>query len=60
MNDKDVLIVSHLRKDARMELTEMSRLTRLPVSTLYDRTKMHKDEGLVRKYASLLRFEKLG
>jgi len=43
-----------------MKLTQMSRLTRLPVSTLYDRIKMYKDEAVVRKYASLLRFDRLG
>ena len=57
---KDLLILSELRKNARMKLTAMSRETRIPVSTIFDRTISFKEKGLVRKYTSLVRFEKLG
>jgi DNA-binding Lrp family transcriptional regulator len=59
INEKDLLIVSCLRQNSRMKLTDMSRTTRIPVSTLFDKTKVY-DNGLIRKYTSLIRFESLG
>jgi len=58
--ERDLLILSCLRQDARMKLTDMSRVTRIPVSTLFDKVRDYKDRGLVEKYTSLVRFEKLG
>ena len=55
--EKDKLILSYLRKDARASLTSMSRQTRIPVSTLYERIK--KSE-IIKKHTSLLDFDKLG
>ncbi len=57
---RDMSILSALRQDARTNLTSMSRATRIPVSTLFDKIKGLKKTGLVRKYTALLRFEKLG
>ena len=56
---KDMMILSHLRKDARETLTKMSRMTGIPVSTIYDRLKMHEKE-LIKGYTCLLDFSKLG
>ncbi|MBU4209210.1 MAG: winged helix-turn-helix transcriptional regulator [Proteobacteria bacterium] len=33
----DLIIISSLRQNAREKLTEMSRKTRIPVSTIFDR-----------------------
>ena len=60
LKEKDLHILSVLRRDARMKLTDMSKKTKIPVSTLFDKIMIFKDNGLVRKYASLVRFEKLG
>lgn len=59
-NEKDLLILSHLRRDARMKLTDMSKQTKIAVSTLFDRITMFIDKGLVRKYTSTVDFKKLG
>ncbi|MBD3249080.1 winged helix-turn-helix transcriptional regulator [Candidatus Woesearchaeota archaeon] len=59
MNQKDLRIIANLRKDARMPLTKMSRLTHIPVSTIFDRLKMNED-SLIIKHTSLLDFNKLG
>jgi DNA-binding Lrp family transcriptional regulator len=59
-NEKDLLILSHLRLDARMKLTDMSRATRIPVSTLFDKIKTYEGHGLIRKNTSLVRFERFG
>jgi len=59
MNKKDLKIISFLRNNARMPLTKMSRETHIPVSTIFDRMKLH-EEGLILKHTCLLDFSKLG
>ena len=59
LNKKDMQIIAHLRQDARMSLTTMSRKTTIPVSTIFDRLKVC-EEGLIQKHTSLLNFAKLG
>lgn len=59
MNRKDLLIMAHLRKDARISLTNMSKATNIPVSTIYDRIKMH-EKSVIRKHTTLLDFSRLG
>ena len=60
VNQKDLLILSHLRQDARMKLTKMSRATRIPVSTLFDKIRGYQVNSIVSKNASLVDFSKLG
>jgi len=59
MNKKDVKIITHLRQNARMPLTTMSRKTQIPVSTIFDRLKINED-NLIVKHTCLLDFAKLG
>ena len=59
LNKKDLIVMAYLRQDARMKLTKMSRLTRMPVSTIFDRMKHH-EGGLIRKHICLLDFDKMG
>jgi len=59
MNKKDLKIIAHLRQNARMPLTKMSRKTHIPVSTIFDRLKLN-ESGLITKHTSLLDFSKLG
>ena len=58
--DKDLLILAYLRSNARMKLTDMSRKSRIPVSTLFDRIISFNGSGLVRKNSALLDFDKMG
>lgn len=59
MNSRDIVILSYLRKDARMNLTTMSKQTGIPVSTIFDRIRSH-ETGLIRKHTALVDFSKLG
>ena len=59
MNKKDMYILSQLRTDSRMRLTKMSRITRIPVSTLYDRIRLQQGK-LIQKHTSIIDFNKLG
>lgn len=59
MKINDLVIVSNLRQNSRVTLTKMSRKTRIPVSTLYDKLRSY-EGNLVRKFTSIVNFSKLG
>lgn len=59
MSAKDMLLMAHLRKNSRETLTKMSRLTKIPVSTLYDKLK-HYERSLIHKHTCLVDFASLG
>lgn len=59
MKKTDLLIISSLRQNAREKLTEMSRRTKIPVSTLFDRIKTH-EQNVIKKHTALVDFGKLG
>lgn len=54
-----MLIISNLRRNARQPLINISRQTRIPVSTLYDKIKRF-ESTIIKKYTALVDFEKLG
>ena len=55
----DNLILSYLRQDARVSLTNMSRKTSIPISTLYERLKAYK-KNYIKKNTAILNFDNLG
>ena len=57
---RDVLLLCQLRKNAREPLTNMSRETRIPVSTLYDRLRHFERSSVIRKHTSLIDFSIFG
>jgi len=59
MNAKDLKILSHLRQDARMPLTKMSKKIQIPVSTIFDKIRNY-ENGLILRHTTLINFEKLG
>ncbi|MFH1400995.1 MAG: Lrp/AsnC family transcriptional regulator [Nanoarchaeota archaeon] len=59
MNTKERIFLHYLRLNARAPLTEISKRTSIPVSTLFDRLKTLQ-EHLILKHTTLLDFEKLG
>ncbi len=60
MNSKDLIVLSHFRNNARISLTKMSRQTKIPVSTIFDKLKVYEKEGLIKKYCTLVNFKELG
>ena len=60
MDEKERLIISHLRKDARLSLGAVSQALNVPLSTVYDKLNRLQKEGVIRKQALLLDFAKLG
>jgi DNA-binding Lrp family transcriptional regulator len=59
MKEKELLILSSLRRNARETLTEMSHHTRVPISTIFDKLRQF-DNDIIRKHTTLLDFAKLG
>lgn len=59
MNKKDLIVLAALRQNARTSLTKMSRSTRIPVSTIYDKLKQY-ERTLIKKHTAILDFAKLG
>jgi len=59
MKKTDICIITQLRINGRMPLTELSRKTDLPVSTIHDRLKKHVRAKVI-KPTVLLNFEKIG
>ena len=59
MKKTDIILLTQLRQNGRITLTDLSRKTNLPVSTLHERLKKHLESGLVRP-GMLMDFEKLG
>jgi DNA-binding Lrp family transcriptional regulator len=58
LSKTDMLILSHLRRNARETLVSISRKTKIPVSTIFDRLSKL-EELAVTRYVSLIDFSKL-
>ena len=59
IKEKDFLVLSCLRNYGRETLTKLSKHTKVPISTLYDRLQWYK-KGLISKFTVLLDFSSLG
>lgn len=60
LKDKDLRMLSHFRKNARTSLTKMSKITRIPVSTIFDKLKEYEKQKVIMKHTALLDFKSLG
>ncbi|MCK4669965.1 MAG: Lrp/AsnC family transcriptional regulator [Nanoarchaeota archaeon] len=56
----DLLILMNLRTDARQELSELYKNTGIPISTLFDKLGIFKNNNIIDRFTVLLDFEKLG
>jgi len=59
MANKEIEILSLLRQDSRRPLTEMSRRTQIPVSTLFAKLKEFRD-SYIDRFTCILDYDKLG
>jgi DNA-binding Lrp family transcriptional regulator len=59
MKPVDILLLSSLRANARESLTNISRKTSIPVSTIFDKLKIH-ENGVIKKHTSIVDFSLLG
>ncbi|MDI6736901.1 MAG: Lrp/AsnC family transcriptional regulator [Nanoarchaeota archaeon] len=59
MDKREMLIISALRQNCRQSLTDMSKETRIPISTIHERINCY-DKTLIKKHTALIDFAKLG
>ncbi|MBN2142753.1 Lrp/AsnC family transcriptional regulator [Candidatus Woesearchaeota archaeon] len=59
MKKSDIAFLASLRRNARETLTAISRKTKIPISTLYDKLKIHEGNVII-KHTTLIDFAKLG
>ncbi|MBI4154863.1 Lrp/AsnC family transcriptional regulator [Candidatus Woesearchaeota archaeon] len=59
MKKTDMLLTVNLRKNARASLTDISRETKIPISTLYEKLKS-KNGTFFKKFTTILDFSSLG
>lgn len=55
-----MILLSHFRQNARISLTKLSRLTKIPVSTIFDKLKDYETNKLIKKSTAIIDFRKLG
>jgi Lrp/AsnC family transcriptional regulator, regulator for asnA, asnC and gidA len=59
LKEKDLKLLQALRTNGRMPLTELSKRTKIPISTIFERLRKHKID-IIQKSTILLDFKKLG
>ncbi len=56
---KDLMILSELRSNGRQTLTEISKKTRVPISTIFDKLKQF-EGNVIKQHSTLINFASLG
>ena len=59
LKQTDIKLISELRKNARETLTSMSKSIKIPISTLYEKLRLH-ESSIITKHTTLIDFSKLG
>ncbi len=59
LTEKEFLILSSLRQNSRKTLKELSKNTKIPITTLYEKLKNY-EKGIIKRYTSILDYQKLG
>ena len=59
MNKKELLLISFLRNNARETITNISKGTNMPISTIFDMIKRY-EKNVIMKHTALIDFSALG
>jgi DNA-binding Lrp family transcriptional regulator len=60
VDQSDLKILEYLRRNSRETMTRMSKETRIPISSVFDRLKRLEAIGVIHRYTSLLDMAKIG
>ncbi|CAD5243633.1 Lrp/AsnC family transcriptional regulator [Thermococcus camini] len=60
MDELDLRILSLLQENARLSYREIARELKVAVGTVYNRIKRMEEEGVIKGFAPILDYEKLG
>ncbi len=50
MDEKDLILINELKKDSKRSVQELSKATKIPSTTVYNRIKALEDEGVIKQY----------
>ena len=59
MNEKELMILRELRRNARRSLTEIGHITNIPLSSVFKKV-IKLEKKFIKKYVSLINFTPLG
>ena len=59
LSKNEIKLLTYFRNNARKPLTRISRETRIPVSTIFDKLKTY-EKLFIKKYTTLIDFRKVG
>jgi Lrp/AsnC family leucine-responsive transcriptional regulator len=60
MKEREIKLVNELRKDSRRSLTDLSKATDTPLSTVFKKFERLYQQGIIKKHACLIDFGMLG
>ena len=60
LDKKDIEIINILEKDASLTTQNISRITRIPITTIHNRIKKLKKEGVIKNFTINLDYDKYG
>jgi len=60
LDEKDFRILDVLRNEARDSISEISKKTGIPITTVYNRLQRMEQDGIIKGYSAVLDYEKLG
>jgi DNA-binding Lrp family transcriptional regulator len=60
LDDKDLIILQHLKSDARLSVRKLAKLTKIRPSTVHNRIQRLVKEGVVEKFTIKLNPENMG
>ncbi len=60
MDEKDKILINELRKDSKRSVQELSKATKIPSTTVYNRIKALEQEGIIKQYIVKLDNKKVG
>ena len=60
MDEKDNILLNELRKDSKRSVQDLSKATKIPSTTVYNRIKQLEKEGIIKQYTIKLDNKKVG
>ena len=60
IGNKEIKILSNLRHNGREKLTNISKTTNIPVSTIFEKIRKFEEQNIIKRHICLLDFNKLG
>lgn len=60
MDEKDKILLNELKKDSKRSVQELSKSTKIPSTTVYNRIKQLEKDGIIKQYTVKLDNKKIG